>query len=64
MNECGEKLLNTNYEVVWESLYVVKKKKQTCFTNINIKFKNKNILPIFKNYFSWENVIEKKIVIA
>jgi len=27
MNECGEKLLNTNYEAVWESLYVVKKNK-------------------------------------
>lgn len=60
MNECGEKLLNTNYEVVWESLYVVKKKQKTCFININRKFKNKNILPIFKNYLSWENVIEKK----
>jgi hypothetical protein len=35
-------------------------KKINCSININRTFKNKNILPAFKNYISWENVIRKK----
>ena len=34
--------------------------KKKSSINIYRKFKNKNILPIFKNYLSWENVIRKK----